>query len=109
MGTIAHGGVRSNGGGDVTESEKETRRDTWTDRRIDEEGNGGKERAAGVEGIEVYLAFPVPARLLVSYLLFLSLFCRSFFVDGAHRTRERVREIQRGGCQGLRKRARRGS
>lgn len=100
------------------ESEKETWRDTWTDRRIDEEGNGGKERAGGVEGIEVYLAFPVPARLLVSYLLFLLLslsfspsfrFCRSFFVDGAHRTRERVREIQRGGCQGLRKRARRGS
>lgn len=66
------GPLRSNGGGDVTESEKETRRDTWTDRRIDEEGNGGKERAAGVEGIEVYLAFPVPARLLVSYFLSLS-------------------------------------
>lgn len=73
MGTIAHDGVRSNGGGDVTKNEKETQRDTWTDRRIDEEGDGGKERAGGVGGIEVYLAFPVPAQLLVSYLLFLFL------------------------------------
>lgn len=55
------------------ESEKETRRDTWTDRRIDEEGDGGKERAGGVEGTEVYLAFPVPARLLVSSIFSLPL------------------------------------
>jgi len=104
VGTIAHGGVRSNGGGDVTESEKETRRDTWTDRRIDEEGNGGKERAAGVEGIEVYLAFPVPARLLVSYLLSLSLSFSPSFVGLSSLTEhiERGNEFARSKGVGVR-------
>lgn len=34
---------------------------------------GRRKRAGGVEGTEVYLAFPVPARLLVSSIFSLSL------------------------------------
>lgn len=100
--------------------EREMWRDTWTDRRIDGEGDeeregerdgereGTRKGAKGARGnTDVYLAFPIPAHRLVSCLLSLSPFrsrClrRSFFVDGAHRTRVRVRKIRGGGCRGVR-------